>query len=271
MKDTHAKIIQLDLSLWLRDNPLPAICEPKYDGQRVFLFKSNEHLVVSGRIGIIYTPASHPTVFSKVPELVHAPRRMILDGEYVSKDGLHFFDILQIDDRDLRPLPLYRRKEMLGQVIGGSGIETPFVWAESPQGIQKFVQDEKSREGIVVKNPVSFYGQPNSWLKLNRSNAVDCFVIDLEDGKEKKAWTVAVYDATGEIVVLGKVSSYTERVDPQKVRLGSVVEVRFAFVEDEFRAEFMMRLRRDKLAIECLISQIPQLMERNKRLVSSNE
>ncbi len=142
----------------------------------MFLFKSDDHLIVSGRNGSIYAPASNPIVFAKVPELVHAPRRMILDGEYIPKEGLHFFDLLQIDDRDMTPLPLFRRKEMLREAIVDSGLETPYILAETSAEIQRFTEEVFARggEGIVVKNPNSFYGEPNSWIRssaLIRSTA----------------------------------------------------------------------------------------------------
>jgi ATP-dependent DNA ligase len=261
VQEYHAKPSNLDLSLWLANNPLPTICEPKYEGIRVFLFKSGDNLVVSGKIGSIYTPASTPTVFLKVPELVHAPKRMILDGEYVSKDGLHLFDILNFDDRDLRPLPLYRRKEILNQVLGGVEIETRFITAESTQDIEKYREEilSKGREGIIAKNPMSFYGEPDTWLKIKRFDTFDCFVIDYgESSDRKRTWSIGAYDASGKIVILGEVSSFVEGVDPKKIRLGSVIEVRFNLVENKFRASFILRVRRDKTASECLITQIPQ-------------
>ena len=262
VKGRYARTSSLGLSSWLLDNPLPAICEPEFDGQRVFFFKSGDRLVISGGSGSIYTPASTPAVFSKVPELVGAPNRLILDGEYVPKEGLHLFDLLQIDDRDLGPLPLYRRKEMLHELIADSGMETDFIWVDSREEIQKFADEITSRggDGILVKNPQSFYGQSNSWGRVRRSDSVDCFVIDVheEDSSGKKSWTIAVYDPVGKIVTLGEVSSISDRVNPGKVRLGSVVEVRFHLSEFKLIALFISKLRRDKPAIECLISQIPE-------------
>ncbi len=262
VQENHAEASAVDLSSWVRENPLPAICEPKYEGQRVFLFKSGEHLVVSGKVGSVYTPASNPVVFSKVPELVQAPQKMILDGEYVSREGLHIFDVLQTDDRDMRPLPLYRRKEILHQLIAESGLETPFIWAETQQQIQRFAVERISEggQGIIVKNPNSFYGQRDSWVKVKRSDTVDCFVIDYHDEAfgNKKVWSLALYDPAGKIVTLGDVNSYAERVDPQKVRLGSVVEVRYSLVADKFCAQFILRVRRDKFPSECTVSQISQ-------------
>jgi ATP-dependent DNA ligase len=262
VRENHAKTSSLDLSSWLRDNPPPVICEPKYDGMRIFLFKSGEHLVVSGRIGTVFTPSTTPKVFARVPELVRAPNRIILDGVYVAKDGLHLFDILQVDDRDLRPLPLYRRKEMLHEVILNSGLESPFVWAETEEEIQRFAGEQLSNgiDGIIVKNRNSFYGEKDAWMKIQRLDTADCFVIDMQgNSRSKKLWSLGVYDASGKIVNLGEVASFGERVDPKKVRLGSVVEVRYELVDGKFLAQFLLKVRRDKLASECTLSQIPRL------------
>jgi len=259
VQENHAKASNIDLSTWLANNPLPVICEPKYEGIRVFLFKSGKHIVVSGKLGSIYTPSSTPAVFSKFPELANAPKRMILDAEYVSKDSMHVFDIIHFDDRDLRPLPLYRRKEILHQILSGAEIETPFITAESVEDIDRYREEvlSKGREGIIAKNPMSFYGESNSWLKIKRFDTVDCFIIDYE--ASKKSWSIGAYDRAGRIVNLGEVTSFVETVDPKKIRLGAVVEVRFRLVDNKFSAPFILRVRRDKSAGECLITQIPQL------------
>lgn len=256
----YARTCSLDLSSWLLDNSLPAICEPRHNGIRVFFFKSREHFVITGRLGNLFTPAGNPAVFSKIPRLRNAPERVILDGEYVARDGLHLFDVLQIDDRDLRPLPLYRRKEFLHQIIGGSGLETPFIMADSQEEIRRYSDDmfSKGFDAVMIKNYNSFYGEPNSWGRIKKFDTLDCFVIDLRD-KPVRSWTIGVYDSSGKIVNLGEIASVLERVDPRKVRLGSVVEVRFEIVDGKFGGQFVTRVRRDKLASECLLCQIPQL------------
>ena len=68
VQENHAKTSTIELSSWLLDNSFPVVCEEKYDGLRVFLFKSGEHLVIAGKIGSVFTPAVNPKVFSKVPE-----------------------------------------------------------------------------------------------------------------------------------------------------------------------------------------------------------
>src|SRR5580658_4059867 len=115
--------VKQDLATWLLHNPLPTIVEPKIDGIRVFLFKSGDKLVISSKHGAIYTPTSSPKVFAAVPEFTRAPHRMILDGEYVKEEGLHFFDVIQVDDRDLKSLPLTERKKILKEILADTGLE----------------------------------------------------------------------------------------------------------------------------------------------------
>jgi ATP-dependent DNA ligase len=266
--ENFAHAVKGDLATWLMANPLPSVCEPKYDGIRVFLFKSGEKLVISSKRGELYTPKSSPKVFTTVPEFVHAPHRMILDGEYVARKGkgLFLFDVLQVDDRDLRPLPLTERKKILHDILGGNSVEVKPRLAKSFEQITALKDRliKQGYEGMVVKNPTSAYGQPNSWLKLKRFDTIDCFVTGYEETQEMKrtgvprSWFIAVYDEKGERVDLGKVGAFVERVDPKEVTIGSVVEIRFNLVTDDLklRGPFILRVRHDKVPSECLLSQI---------------
>ena len=265
--DNYSKAVKMDLSVWLQRNSPPAICECKFDGIRVFLFKSGEKLLVSSKHGGIYTPKSSPKVFSKLPEFTHAPNRVIIDGEYVSKDGLlHFFDVLRVDDRDLRSTILQDRKKVLHEILGGSEVESEFTLAHSFEEIQKIKEEyvEKGFEGIIVKNPLSTYGDPSSWLKMKKFESLDCFVIDYEETPEMKttgiprSWFVGVFDEKGEVVNLGKVGAFIEKINPSHVTVGSIIEVRYQEVtrDRKLRHPFVVRIRHDKKARECLVDQL---------------
>lgn len=264
----YAKAVKMPLAEWLSKNEPPCLVEPKYDGIRVFLFKSGEKLVLSSKHGAIYTPKGTPHVFATVPEFLHAPYRMILDGEYVAHEsrGLLLFDVLQVDDRDLRPKPLTERKKILREILKGTGLEVPHTLAKTTEKIISLKNEtvQKGGEGIIVKNPHSSYGQPNSWLKLKRFDTIDCLVIDYQETQEMKrtgvarSWSIGVYDDNGQLVNLGNVGSTVERVDPRHVKKGSVVEVRFQEVtrDRKLRAPFILRIRHDKTPEECLLSQL---------------
>jgi len=265
--ENYAKAVKLDLGTWLLRNPLPSYCEEKLDGVRTFLFKSGDKLVASSKHGGVYTPKGSPKVFATVPEFTHAPHRMILDGEYLAKDGgLFFFDVLQVDDRDVRLLPLTERKKILREILHDTGLEVRYRVAKTVADINGFMDEivRSGGEGIIVKNPASKYGEANSWLKLKRFDTIDCFVIDYEETPEMKrtgvprSWYIGVMDAAGRRVNLGKVGAFVEGVDPRQVKLGTVVEVRFHEVTQDrkLRAPFILRIRHDKTPEECLDSQV---------------
>ncbi len=265
--ENFAKAVSMPLSDWLARNELPVLVEPKYDGIRVFLFKSGEKLVISSKRGELYTPKSSPKVFNTVPEFVHAPHRMILDGEYVAKENsLRLFDILQVDDRDVREETLTARKKILHQILRGNEVEVKGKLAKSFEEIDAIKKRlvKQGREGAIAKNPQSTYGQPNSWLKLKRFDTIDVFVTGYEETPDMKrtgvphSWYIGVYDDKGERVDLGKVGAFVEGVDPKRVTIGSVVEIRFTLVTEDLklRGPFILRVRHDKVPSECLLSQI---------------
>ncbi|MGH2637708.1 MAG: hypothetical protein ACRDF4_00205, partial [Rhabdochlamydiaceae bacterium] len=250
--DNYSKAVKMELSEWLLVNPLPSMVERKFDGVRIFLFKSGDKLVVSTKHGGVFTPKGNPKVFAAVPEFTHAPHRMILDGEYVSSDGLHLFDVIQVDDRDVRSLVLEKRKEILSEILTGTGLESQVKYAKSFEEIRSILSEivAENGEGVICKNPLSTYGQPNSWLKMKRFDTIDCFVMDYEKTPEMersgipRSWFVGVYDESEQIVNIGKVGSFIEKIDPRNVKIGSVIEVRFQeFTHDKkLRAPFIIRI-----------------------------
>jgi ATP-dependent DNA ligase len=263
--------VKQDLGTWLIKNSLPALCDPKLDGIRVFLFKSGDKLVVSSKHGAVYTPESSPKVFATFPELTHAPHRMILDGEYVSREpiknkGLFFFDVLQVDDRDVRSEVLRDRRKILHEILDGTGLEVRSTLAKTAKQILELKERfaKEGYEGTVAKNPLSTYGQTGSWLKLKAFDTLDVFVMDYEKTQDMertgvpRSWFVGVYDEKGGRVPLGKVGAFVEKVDPRQVKKHSVVEVRYQEVTQDMklRGAFILRVRHDKVPQECLVSQL---------------
>ena len=211
----------------------------------------------------VYTPAVNPRIFGKLPEFVRVPNRIILDGKYFSREGLFFFDVLQIDDRSVRTLSLKERKTILHEILKGNTAESPYEVLESQAEIEKFREKiiSEGNQGIVVKNPLSSYGQPDSWLQLKRPGVLDSFVIDFEsDPDKRRSWSVGVYSSNGDIVNLGKVESIVENINARRIGLGTVVEVRFQLITEDQKlvGAFITKINHDKSPSECLMSQIPR-------------
>ncbi|HEY0371382.1 MAG TPA: hypothetical protein VGD79_05245 [Thermoanaerobaculia bacterium] len=103
----------------------------------------------------------------------------ILDGEIIvmTSDGPDFyalmfrrgqpayaaFDLLWLDGRDLRELPLWRRKKMLQKLVSGTPVafvdhvEDPGLYAAAAA---------RDLEGIVAKRRSDPYGPSTRWVKI---------------------------------------------------------------------------------------------------------
>ena len=281
MLENYAKASSMDLSEWLRLNPPPVFCERKFDGFRVFVYKSERNMVLATRHGRIYSESSHPLLFRKISILSKPtlPQRLIFDAEYVSPDNLHIFDLLRVDEQDTTLLPLHERKRMLSQILregDGARFEVTTFQANTFQEIVDFKNEilSKGGEGIVVKNPNSRYGEKNSWLKVKRYDTIDCFVTRYESTKEMErtgiphSWFIGVYNERGEVFEMGKVGTYLKEIDPKKIRIGSVVEIQFQEITEEYklREPFIIKIREDKQPIECTMTQIkPALIKSTSR------
>lgn len=272
MLQKYAKALSIDLADWLVLNPPPCICEPKYDGFRVFIFKSDEKVLLTTRHGVIYSESSHPQLFKKIQPLIKSsgvPEKVVLDGEYHGPDQLWIFDVLQVEDDDLTARTLLQRKEILAEILSADRefLLVPYEIEDSFEAILNYKAKMLAgrEEGVVVKNPSSTYGQKNAWLKLKRSDTADCFVTGIERTVEMDrtgvphSWFIGLYDDQGNILEMGKVGTYLKVVDPSKILVGTVVEIQFqeVTVDKKFRGPFIIGIREDKKKEECTLSQIP--------------
>ena len=170
--------------------------EIKYDGVRLLAFRQGDSVELYGRSGQVIT--------GRYPELVSALRalpvdRFLIDGEIVALDesgkpsfqrlqarmGLTnphdieramatvpvtgmFFDCLALDGRDLRRLPLLKRKECLKLLLPPLGV-VRYGDHVLEHGEAFFEAASAERlEGIVAKKAGSLYagGRSREWIKI---------------------------------------------------------------------------------------------------------
>jgi bifunctional non-homologous end joining protein LigD len=170
--------------------------EPKYDGVRLLAFRQSARVELYMRSG--------QEVTGRYPELVAALRalpleRFLIDGEIVAVDehglpsfqrlqarmGLTrpadvergralvpvsavFFDVLAVDGRDLRGLPLSERKALLALLLPARGVLS-YGEHVPERGEDFFAASCKQQlEGIVAKKADSRYvgGRSRDWLKI---------------------------------------------------------------------------------------------------------
>jgi bifunctional non-homologous end joining protein LigD len=155
--------------------------EPKYDGFRGILYVTRRDCHFRSKRG---------NVLRRFQELCHWVRQelpvkeAILDGEIVALDpegrqdfrailegrgNLHFaaFDVLWVRGRDLRSLPLARRKRVLHRIVQATSTVLSQAFALDARGRDMLAAAERlDLEGIVAKRKADAYGPDTVWYKI---------------------------------------------------------------------------------------------------------
>ncbi len=289
--------------------------EIKYDGTRAICYLGQDIRMINRRDNDIFY--RYPE-FAGLRERVKA-KSAVLDGEVVvfSKGKPDFpllqrrehgtdpfkirflskeypatyvvFDILELEGRDLRPLPLSERKGILKNLIKESG---SVILSESvgERGKALFAKaKEAGFEGIIAKRKDSRYEGKRSraWLKIKATRTLDCIVCGYTVGESWRRETfggliLGAYHG-GKLVYIGRVGTGFDRkmlgdiiemLKPYSaercpfpslpdmevevagwVRPEIVCEVECLLVTDDLklRAPAFLRFRNDKYPGECVI------------------
>jgi bifunctional non-homologous end joining protein LigD len=155
--------------------------EPKYDGFRGLLYVTRRDCYFRSKLG---------TVLEQFQELAYwvreelSVKEVILDGEVVALDphgrqdfrallagqgNLHYaaFDALWVNGKDLRALPLTRRKRALGRVIWATSTVLSQVFSIEERGRDLLAAAERlDLEGIVAKRKADGYAPDTVWYKI---------------------------------------------------------------------------------------------------------
>ena len=168
----------------LRDQPFddPAyLFEPKYDGFRGLLYLSGRECHFRSKRGNVLKQFEQLCYWVREELRV---KEAILDGEVVSLDpegrqdfrgllarrgNFHYaaFDVLWLNGKDLRGLPLTRRKRALERVIPATSTVLSRLFAVEGRGRDLFAAAERlDLEGIVAKRKKDPYGPATVWYKV---------------------------------------------------------------------------------------------------------
>ncbi len=205
--------------------------EIKYDGYRILTFAEKQKITLKTRNNVDYT--------SKFQEIEKSLTKLcknhtaVLDGEVVSfdengrsnfsllqeqikhnGDNLSYviFDILALDGKDLRDLPLLERKEILKKfmkICPQNLIFSSFVIGKGKQSFN--LAKKNGLEGIVAKRTNSAYksARTDDWLKIkcyNRQEFVIGGFTTTSKNKNMSAILLGYYDKD-KLVYVGKVGT----------------------------------------------------------------
>jgi ATP-dependent DNA ligase len=181
------------------------VFEPKVDGIRLLAFRDGNGVRLLSRNRL---PQSCPHVAAQVAAL--PLRDVILDGELDwSGAAYHVFDVLWLDGRDLRALPLEERRAVLESLplrpplLLMPRLDHPQPWDHARR---------KGWEGVVAKRRGSPYESRRSphWLKMKCEASQELVVGGFTEPRGKRvglgALLVGFYDG-GDLVFAGKVGT----------------------------------------------------------------
>ena len=126
--------------------------------------------------------------------------------------SLYAFDLLAVDDFDLRALPLETRKSFLREILPSVGpVRYSDHIEEHGEAMYKQVS-ELGLEGVMAKKADSRYsaGRSGNWLKIRVEHTDDFVVIGFKDSKDTEgvlgSLALGVY-ADGSLIYVGRAGS----------------------------------------------------------------
>ncbi|HEY3648513.1 MAG TPA: non-homologous end-joining DNA ligase [Streptosporangiaceae bacterium] len=225
--------------------------ERKFDGERCPAFRAGPQLRLMTR--------NQQQVTSTYPEIAKVLRAQqasdfIIDGEVVAFDGdqtsfsrlqrrigvrdpgpalraevpvyLYVFDLLWADGRDVRPVPLRERKQVLRGLLS---YRDPLRFSEHRDtGGEAYWREACARgwEGIIAKRADSPYrpGRTRDWLKFKRVNAQEFVIGGYTDPRGSRtgfgALLLGYYDRDRKLRYAGKVGTGFDRRTPDQPARG---------------------------------------------------
>ncbi len=175
------------------------VFEIKWDGYRAIADWQDKNLKLYSRNGLSFIN-KYPVIAEAVKKIKHD---VVLDGEIVLLDEngnpsfqklqryedntslplqYYVFDLLFLDKKDIRNLPLIKRKELLKTML--SKIKTgPILYSDdiAEKGVAFFnIAVKKNLEGIIAKKAESEYTcgvRTKEWLKIKNINSREAIIV----------------------------------------------------------------------------------------------
>ncbi len=224
--------------------------QEKYDGRRMLLHKA-ETVTAINRNGL--SVGAPDTILKRAGKV---EQTYLVDGEAVG-ERVFVFDILEIDDTNVRSMPYEQRLSHLAS-LGLSGsivvVETAKIEKEKQQLYNKL--QASGAEGIVFKKHAASYtaGRPNSGgtqVKFKFYATASVVVTKIND---KRSVAVAVL-ANEDQVEVGNVTIPPNKDVPT---INSVIEVRYlyAYRGGSLYQPTYIGVRDDMRVEDCVIAQL---------------
>lgn len=228
-------------------NPEEVVLEPKEDGIRVQVHKSDETVRLFSRSCMDITN-SFPALIESVKSNVNGS--CIIDGEIIGGKNfrtirknpqLRIFDMLYLDGENMTGMELCERRNILLGCIGANLPNFSIIEQFKPEtllDIKKFYIGcvAKGFEGIMIKKLDSKYsdGRSSGWLKLKPKATLDLAVVEATYGvppydKLLSQFVLACKDEHGKLLKFCKVFAgltFLQRIELTKYLETKILERR---------------------------------------------
>jgi ATP-dependent DNA ligase len=182
------------------------IFERKFDGIRLLAFKRGDEVRLLSRNRL---PQHLPPVAHAVAQL--PVEDVILDGEATWGPRLHYhvFDVVWLDGRDLRALPLEERRAILHRL----SLQPPLYQVSTLDDVNPWERAARvGWEGVIAKRRDSRYEHRRSphWLKMKCEASQELVVggfTDPQGGRKGLGALLVGYYENGDFVFAGKVGT----------------------------------------------------------------
>jgi bifunctional non-homologous end joining protein LigD len=142
-------------------------------------------LVLDGEV-VAFDAEGRPS-FQRLARRIHAQRPHDIKRASIEVPVTYLvFDLLQLGDLDLRPLPLLARKQLLSQLVPGKGFIRLLDHIDDGEALFKLCEAQ-GLEGVIAKRRDSSY-QPGprrttDWVKIKRQHDDDFAVVGWTSGQ----------------------------------------------------------------------------------------
>lgn len=229
--------------------------QQKMDGKRMLIQKSTELIAINRKGLSVGAPQS---IFDSAAKV---NRNFIIDGEAIG-DDLYVFDLLNLDDEDIRSKPYQERYELLLSLGFSNAIKivTPAKTEKEKKSQVKKLR-KAAAEGVVYKKHTAIYepGRPNSGGNQRKFKFYETASVIVSKINNKRSVGVAVLEK-GKTVFVGNVTISINKEIPKE---GDIIEVRYlyAYKGGSLYQPTFLGVRTDVEEKECVIEQLKYKQE----------
>lgn len=233
------------------------VVQEKFDGCRLLVEKRSGQVTGINRRGLYVGLATDVAeTIARLPA-----SSCVVDGEAVG-ERLHAFDLLELNDENLRTLPYVARMERLTGLLSAIevGAVTVVATALCEETKRALLEDVRQRggEGVVFKEREAAHqaGRPNrGGVALKYKLVETCSALVAGVHSSKRSVSLSLLDTDGVRVNVGNVTVPPNQAIPVE---GSVVEVRYLYAlrGGSLYQPVLLGVRTDIPAEDCVLEQL---------------